>query len=357
MKINPKFQALIPPLSPEEFSQLETNIIADGCRDPLVTWDGTLIDGHNRYAICKKHGIEFDTKPMQFEDEALVRIWMRNNQRGRRNLTDAWKIELELGNKNDLAELGKKKMTEGGGDRTSSAAKEKAGLSNNDKPAAEPKHDTRKAIAKAVGVSTGKVAQAEVVKKKSPELWEKAKAGEITVHAAYKAATVHVGQNSGENEWYTPVEFVEAAREVMGGIDCDPASCEIANRTVNATKFFDKDADGLRQKWNGRIFLNPPYAKPLISQFAEALASKFENDEIKQAVVLVNNATETGWFARIASQASAVCFPSSRIRFLDPSGAPSGAPLQGQSILYLGANQSEFCKRFATIGIVCHVLH
>ena len=142
----------------------------------------------------------------------------------------------------------------------------------------------------------------------------------------------------------------------MGGIDCDPASSEIANRTVNATKFFDKDADGLRQKWNGRIFLNPPYAQPLMSQFAEALASKFENDEIEQAVVLVNNATETGWFARIASRASAVCFPSSRIRFLDPSGTP-GAPLQGQAILYLGANQNEFCKRFATIGIVCHVIH
>ena len=310
MKINPKFQALIPPLSPEEFSQLEANIIADGCRDPLVTWDGTLIDGHNRYAICQKHGIEFDTKAIAFEDEALVRIWMRNNQRGRRNLTDAWKIELELGNKEDLAEIGraKRKETEG------RPAKEL--LSNNDNSLPEPKHDTRKAIAKAVGVSTGKVAQAEVVKKKSPELWEKAKAGEITVHAAYKAATVHVGQNSGENEWYTPVEFVEAAREVMGGIDCDPASSEIANRTVNATKFFDKDADGLRQKWNGRIFLNPPYAQPLMSQFAEALASKFENDEIEQAVVLVNNATETGWFARIASRASAVCFPSSRIRFL-----------------------------------------
>ena len=87
MKINPKFQALIPPLSPEEFSQLEANIIADGCRDPLVTWDGTLIDGHNRYAICQKHGIEFDTKPMQFADEDAAMDWMDANQLGRRNLT------------------------------------------------------------------------------------------------------------------------------------------------------------------------------------------------------------------------------------------------------------------------------
>jgi ParB family chromosome partitioning protein len=152
------------------------------------------------------------------------------------------------------------------------------------------------------------------------------------------------------------VEFVEAAREVMGGIDCDPASSEIANRTVKAKKFFDKDENGLEQKWKGRVFLNPPYAQPLVSQFAEAVAAKFESEEIEQAVVLVNNATETGWFARIAGVASAICFPSSRIKFVDPSGAKSGAPLQGQAIIYLGPSYKEFCKRFATIGIVCHVI-
>ena len=85
---------------------------------------------------------------------------MRNNQRGRRNLPDAWKIELELGNKEDLAELGNAKQSAAGGDKKSADAKSL--LSNNDKsdPPA-PKHNTRKEIAKAAGVSTGKVAQAE----------------------------------------------------------------------------------------------------------------------------------------------------------------------------------------------------
>jgi ParB family chromosome partitioning protein len=351
MIINQKFKALIPPLAPEELAQLEANIIKDGCRDPLVVWNGTLIDGHNRYEICQRNGIKFNTVNSEFESETHARIWMRNNQRGRRNLTDAWKIELELGNKDDLSAIGlfKRKETEG------RPSKEKL-LSNNDnsfKP--EPKHNTQAELAKSAGVSTGKLAQAEVVKKKSPELWEKAKSGEITVHAAYKSATVHVGHNSGENEWYSPVRFIDAALETMGSIDCDPASSNIANQTVKAGKFFTKDDDGLKQKWFGNVWMNPPYAQPLMGQFAEAVTSKFESGEIRQACVLVNNATETEWFSRMASKASAICFPSSRVKFLDQNGKP-GAPLQGQAVLYFGKNHKQFSKAHNLIGFVCYVV-
>jgi N6-adenosine-specific RNA methylase IME4 len=87
MKINPKFQSLIPPLALEELAQLETNILADGCRDPLVTWEGWLLDGHNRYEICNRLGIEFDTKAIQLADEEAACDWIDANQLGRRNLT------------------------------------------------------------------------------------------------------------------------------------------------------------------------------------------------------------------------------------------------------------------------------
>ena len=86
MIIDPEFKALIPPLAPEELAQLEANIVADGCRDPLVTWRGILIDGHNRFAICSKHGLEFQTVEREFSDREAVMDWMDANQLGRRNI-------------------------------------------------------------------------------------------------------------------------------------------------------------------------------------------------------------------------------------------------------------------------------
>ena len=95
MIIDPEFKALIPPLAPEELAQLEANIIADGCRDPLVTWRGILIDGHNRFAICSKHGLEFQTVERELPDREAVMDWMDANQLGRRNLSpDAFKLAL-----------------------------------------------------------------------------------------------------------------------------------------------------------------------------------------------------------------------------------------------------------------------
>lgn len=93
--IDPEFKALIPPLAPEELAQLENNIIKDGCRDPLVVWNGILIDGHNRYEICTRHGIDFLSIVMEFSDRESVMDWMDANQLGRRNLSpDAFKLAL-----------------------------------------------------------------------------------------------------------------------------------------------------------------------------------------------------------------------------------------------------------------------
>ena len=93
--IDPALKALIPPLTPEELSQLEQNILAHGCRDPLVIWGNVLIDGHNRHAICTRHGIPFQTVQMDFPDRDAACDWMDANQLGRRNLTpDAFKLLL-----------------------------------------------------------------------------------------------------------------------------------------------------------------------------------------------------------------------------------------------------------------------
>jgi phage N-6-adenine-methyltransferase len=162
----------------------------------------------------------------------------------------------------------------------------------------------------------------------------------------------HVANNSGNNEWYTPPEFIEAARSAMGPIDVDPASSLVANKIVQAKTFYTVADDGLKKTWRGNVWMNPPYAQPLVSQFADAVSSKFEQKEIKRACVLVNNATETSWFQRMLESSSAVCLLKGRVRFLDPSGNPSGAPLQGQAVLYLGENPYRFAKSFNELGVV-----
>lgn len=87
IQINKTFEALIPPLSDDEFKQLEANILKEGIRDPLVVWGETLVDGHNRYRIAQKHGISYEVVKMDFADESEVMEWMDRNQIGRRNLS------------------------------------------------------------------------------------------------------------------------------------------------------------------------------------------------------------------------------------------------------------------------------
>ncbi|MCX6964811.1 MAG: MT-A70 family methyltransferase [Verrucomicrobia bacterium] len=177
--IDPEFKALIPPLAADELRQLEENILRDGCRDPLVVWNNILIDGHNRHEICTRNGLPFETVQIQFESRTHARIWMRNNQAGRRNLSTAWRLDLELGNKKDLLEIGKAKRVE-------TLKQNAAVLSENDKTASAPPINTQKEIAKAAGVSTGQVGMAEQIIKKAPELWEKAKQGDVSISTAYQ---------------------------------------------------------------------------------------------------------------------------------------------------------------------------
>ena len=182
MKIDSEFKSLIPPLSGAEYAMLESGILQDGIRTPIDVWQGIIVDGHNRYEIATKHELVCPEKSIEFTDRQQARIWIRTNQLSRRNLTDAWKIELELQNKAELIEVGREKQAHG------QTAPGKTLLSFNDK-SVEPAHNTQKTIATTLKMSTGKVAQAEYVKKNDDELWEKAKAGDVSIGSAYKEVT------------------------------------------------------------------------------------------------------------------------------------------------------------------------
>ena len=157
----------------------------------------------------------------------------------------------------------------------------------------------------------------------------------------------HVSHNAGDNEWYTPPDIIEAARDCMGGIDLDPASSEKAQETVRADRFFTGQDDGLSQPWAGRIWLNPPYAQPLIGQFAEKVIA----EPIDQACVLVNNATETKWGHSLLASGSVVCFIKARVRWVSPLGTPS-APLQGQMLVGIRVDRDRFIGAFESRGVI-----
>lgn len=423
--VDDEFKTLIPPLQAEEREQLEANIKADGCRDPLVVWPMTeyteestgvtfkysdhrvdeirvdgewrqikvwdapdgrsfdldewpciLVDGHNRHEICERLGIPYRTIEIEFSNRSAVTEWIIKNQFGRRNISDYQRGVLALKLKPVIEERARASYSENVG-----RPKESSQISDTiiDRPVEKIRTD--EAVAELANISRDTIRKVEKIEAAAPEeLKALASAGEVSINLASQFVDLpdeakeealeeisrheapakevireavkkaHVANNSGNNEWYTPSKYIELARSVMGSIDTDPATSDIANKTVKATRIYTADDDGRGKPWSGNVWMNPPYAQPLISDFAEAITEKYLSGEIKQACILVNNATETQWFQRMLDAATAVCFPRSRIKFVDPDGNPSGAPLQGQAILYMGKNVSEFKAVFSGEG-------
>jgi phage N-6-adenine-methyltransferase len=164
----------------------------------------------------------------------------------------------------------------------------------------------------------------------------------------------HQAKYTGENEWFTPESYIEQARSVLGDFDLDPASNEIAQRTVKARKFFTKQDDGLAQKWHGRVWLNPPYAQPAIDDFITKLVLEYQSGNVSAAILLTHNSTDTAWFHRAADASTGICFTRGRVRFVSPSGELA-SPTQGQAFFYFGPGHEVFRSVFSNSGFVCSI--
>ena len=178
-----------------------------------------------------------------------------------------------------------------------------------------------------------------------------AAAGDLKLVRA-DAKYLHTSQ--ARHEWYTPGEYIEAARDVMGGIDLDPASCEAAQAMVQAGRFFSKEQDGLAQPWHGRVWLNPPFEAAVIAPFVAKLIADFQAGGVEQAVILTDAATDTRWFHDLANTARIVCFTKGRITFTSPL-TDSQAPQRGQAFTYLGDRPDAFAARFKAFGLIAAV--
>ena len=163
-----------------------------------------------------------------------------------------------------------------------------------------------------------------------------------------KAERAHASDDSEEDEWHTPPHIIECARAVMGSIDLDPASSTVAQETVQAKNYYSKEDNGLEKEWRGNVLLNPPNANDLMVPFIDKLLSS----EINQAMVLVNNATETEWGNKLLEAASIVCFLQTKGKDFNQEGSSGGAPLQGQMLVGIGVDVGRFTEKFGDMGAI-----
>jgi ParB family chromosome partitioning protein len=399
---------MFPLLATEQARELAEDIRTAGLINPIILTDGKILDGRNRLLACIEAGVA--PRFVEWSGSGSPTSWVLSVNLHRRHLDESQRAMVgakakhrfeeeargRQGARNDLVanlprseprksrddaaalvhvsprsvESAAKVLKHGGADLVAAVEAGDLAVSKaaqivavGDESRAKAKkadaaaEEARKAAEEARRWADEKRAhEATVEAERQARIAAEARASAAEAQAreaerAKVAVQNHRAGGTGENEWYTPAEYVEAARDVMGGIDLDPASSAVAQKTIKARRHYSKDDDGLAHKWAGRVWLNPPYAQPLIRQFADKVADEVQSGRVSEAIVLTHNYTDTAWFHVLAASCSAICFTRGRIGFLDPNGKKA-APTQGQAFFYFGANVGKFADRFAGFGFV-----
>lgn len=338
-----EYADIFPWIEGPAFKDLVDDVRRNGVLEPIVFLDGAILDGRNRYMAAREAGVEYPR--VEYTGSDPLGFVISQNLK-RRHLTESQRAMV-----------------------ASKLAKVNQGARTDIQPLAHVREVDTKAAAQLLNVSPRSVESARAIERSgAPELVEAVERGEIRVRPAAEIAKLpkedqpaavekHVRGTfgTGENEWYTPELHISMARAVLGDIDLDPASSEIANKAVQAARFFSIDDNGLDKEWAGRIWLNPPYAQPAISHFADKMVTEWESGRVEAAVVLTHNYTDTAWFQKLARAATAICFTRGRVRFVSPAG-DLASPTQGQAFFYFGTDIDIFADVFGEIGFVA-VLH
>jgi hypothetical protein len=213
--VDPEFADLILPLDDDEIALLEANIVAHGCLEPLTVWaeTGILVDGHNRKRICDQRGIPYQTRRLSFPDREAVKLWMIDNQLGRRNLPPYERSALALMRGQIVAAQAKTNQ------RLSPGAPSEKGFPNsgNLSEPARPVH-TDRVIAELAGVGHDTIHKVKFIQNNAtPELIRQLRREEISVHAAYQQVKA---KQAGPKEDVPPapvdhVAAIHAATEKM----------------------------------------------------------------------------------------------------------------------------------------------
>jgi ParB family chromosome partitioning protein len=378
-----------PMLDDDALAELSEDIARRGQDDPCVTWRGVLVDGRNRWRACEMAGVVPATEERDFEDDQAVVEFVIAGNLKRRHMTQGQKAGVAL----HYREWAEGRAKERQGERTDLDNDFRADL-----PRGIDEVRARDEVARLVGVSPRTVQSAFTVEDRgTDELVQAMRQDEVSVDAASHIAKMpheaqravlaapegirreavaalretpsmaaeiaadvidtvemkrpHLTINTGNDEWYTPREYVDRARAVLGGIDLDPASNDLAQKWVRATTYYTKDRSGLDEVWTGRVWMNPPYSRGLMMRFCAKLCGHVEAGDITHAVVLTHNASDTEWWQTLARTSSAMCHTDGRVKFVNPV-EEKASPTQGQTFFYMGDDVAGFVEHFASVGIV-----
>ena len=220
--VNEKFQRLCPPLREAERQVLEESIITNGCEVPLIVWKGTdtIVDGHNRYRICREHGIPFEYAEKEFEDENDAVYWIVMNQLGRRNLSTFSKCELvvplELILQQENEKRGRERRLE-----TWRAKKETSEEGSVFNRTPNPGTKSRDIVAEFADVSATTYLRAKkIITQGDEETKDKLRKGELTVFSAYnamKSREKKTADDAGQDEPLLPESQPQPVHAPRGG--------------------------------------------------------------------------------------------------------------------------------------------
>ena len=254
LKVNECFRELIPPLTAEEYKQLEENILAEGCRDALVVWGNIIVDGHNRHEICTMHGVEFETKQKEFESEEDVKVWIIYNQFGRRNLTPYQRGLLALKLEDCFKQSASANL------RTHT----KQGYQNSDKAV-----HVNKEVAAVADLSHDTISRIKKIESEAmPTVLAKARSGEISINQAYKDVQKEQRKKEIQEE---RKQIAEKAQQIF---NTDKWSIEQANiENWQAPRQYDF------------IITDPPYPKEYL--YLYGVLAKRANEWLKPGGAVV----------------------------------------------------------------------
>ncbi len=251
--VNEDLKAYIEPLTPDEEEALERSLLTEGCRDALVLWGDVLVDGHNRYRLCQKHGLPFNTvQNPRFKTLEDVHLWMIDQHLGRRSVSDYQRGVLALRKKQIVAARRAALLARDAGDEVPPA---EAASPVAEVPPVAPLN-TREAVARAARISSAQVLQIEKIQKQAaPELVDAVKTGQISLAAAAVVASLPAEEQQaavagGKDELKQAAKRVrEGKKRVTVRVEpAEEAADETANETANETAAPADELQALRQR-------------------------------------------------------------------------------------------------------------